>query len=450
MRQSGFAATRLLMLVPVLISAFLMGFVAADWTSPQGGGAIQTLTLRFTNWLGAPLSQDLVPAQAFQDVLNKVSKEYYGQPPSVESLTYAAVRGMLATLHDPYTRFMEPSEYKRMQEDTRGNFVGIGAELRDAPEGARVRRPLPNSPAAKAGLKAGDVIIAVDGKPLKNIALDEIVRMIRGQRYTKVRLTVKREGVEKPLEFTITRNLIEFPTLELFLDDEANKIWRIALQNFNEKAAPLLDQSLREIEQKGCRGLILDLRYNPGGLLDSAIEVASRFIKSGVIVIVQGKQGVREEKHALTDRYRPLKCPLVVLVNGGSASASEIVAGALQDHKVATLIGEPTFGKGLVQTVIGLDNTAVAITTARYLTPNGRDINRKLVDGTLSEGGLKPDLEVKQPEDLDDPKPEEDVQLQRALQYLREKIGAARPGKGTLRATAGHSQGSASSLGGEP
>ncbi|MFN7016945.1 MAG: S41 family peptidase, partial [Fimbriimonadales bacterium] len=338
---------------------------------------------------------------------------------------------------DPYTRFMDPDAFRRMQEDTQGSFTGIGALLEDAPGGARIVRPLPNSPASKAGLKPGDIIIAVDGKSLERVALDDAVRMIRGPRFTEVRLTIRRNGINEPFTVTIRRDLVESPTVDVYLEDDENKIYRIWLQNFSEKAPTLLDRALNEIRQNGGRALILDLRANPGGLLDSAIEVASRFIPGEqVVVSVVGRQGLLERRYTLKGRYRHLEMPIVVLINGGSASASEIVAGALRDHKIAPLIGEDSFGKGLVQTVIPTSqNTAVAITTAKYLTPNGTDLNAKIVDGKRV-GGLKPDIEVKNPEDwrMTEEDKARDLQLQKALEVLREKLHATKSGNGVLRA----------------
>jgi carboxyl-terminal processing protease len=382
-------------------------------------------------------STGLEPVEAFQSTLSEIEKHFYGTPPSVEKLTYTAIEGMLLALGDPYTRFMDPEAFRRMQEDTSGSFTGIGALLEDAPGGARIVRPLPNSPASRAGLKAGDIIIAVDGKSLERVALDEAVRMIRGPRFTKVTLTIRREGEPNPLTFTIQRDLVESPTVDVYLDDAQNKIYRIWLQNFSEKAPVLIDRALNDIQRAGARAVILDLRTNPGGLLESAIEIASRFLpENSVVVSIKEREGAPDIRRTLPGRYRNLKIPIVVLINGSSASASEILAGALRDHKVAMLIGEPSYGKGLVQTVIPTsNNTAVAITTAKYLTPNGTDLNAKMVDGKRV-GGLKPDIEVQQSEDWrpGDEDISKDRVLQKALQVLRDQIQAQSAGDAALRA----------------
>ncbi|MCS7209971.1 MAG: S41 family peptidase [Fimbriimonadales bacterium] len=417
----------------LLPAMFIGGFLGAEGYATLTRSSVPLLPLFGLSVDRAALD----PTDAFRSALAEVETRFYGIPPAIDKLTYTSIDGMLAAIGDPYTRFMDPDAFRRMQEDTTGSFTGIGALLEDAPGGARIVRPLPDSPAFKAGLKAGDIIIAVDGKSLERVALDEAVRMIRGPRHTEVRLTIRRNGVDEPFTVTIRRDVVESPTVDVYLEDSENKIYRIWLQNFSEKAPALLDRALNEIKQNGARALILDLRANPGGLLDSSIEVASRFIPEGqVVVSVVGRHGLLERRSTLKGRYRNLNIPTVVLMDGGSASASEIVAGALRDHKVAPLIGVDSFGKGLVQTVIPTSrNTAVAITTAKYLTPNGTDLNAKIVDGKRV-GGLKPDIEVKNPEDwrMTEEDKARDLQLKKALEVLREKLQVTRQGDGTLRA----------------
>jgi len=438
-QRGGRALWQFILLIPVLISLYLLGFLSADLSASVSArpGESMGLLRETLHRLLQRNEAKLEPVEAFQSALSEIESHFYGPPPSIEKLTYTAIDGMLMALGDPYTRFMDPEAFRRMQEDTSGNFTGIGALLEDAPGGARVVRPLPNSPAIRTGLKAGDIIIAVDGKSLERISLDEAVRMIRGPRFTKVTLTIRREGEPNPLTITIQRDLVETPTVDVYLDDAENKIYRIWLQNFSEKAPQLLDRALNELKRDGARALILDLRTNPGGLLESAIEVASRFLpEDSLVVSIKGKKGFQEHRRTLPGRYRNLKIPMVVLINSSSASASEIVAGALRDNKVALLIGEPSYGKGLVQTVIPTsNNTAVAITTAKYLTPNGTDLNAKIVDGKRV-GGLKPDIEVKQSEEWrpGDEDISRDLVLQKALQVLREKIQAHSPGESALRA----------------
>jgi len=422
---SGFA--------PLLVTlAFLAGFFYSDLRT---GGvrralyAAQTVPQKVN--LALQLEQGaqqgyLWPVELYWDVLSRLRSHYYQQV-NEKQLTYAAIRGMLASLHDPYTRFMDPTEYRSMQEDTRGDFFGIGAQLQEKEGQIVIYRPIEGSPADKAGIKAGDVIVEVDRKPVAGMRVDDVVKKIRGPRGTKVELTIRRKGEAKLLHISIVRDLITSPVVYSYMEDEKLGIGRIRLEQFNEKCDQLLVQKVRELEAKGLRALILDLRYNPGGLLNVAVDVASRFIDNGVVVLIQEKNGKITKLHA--ERGRALKpYPLVVLVNEWSASASEIVAGAIRDNKRGVIIGETTFGKGLVQTIFQLqDSSAVAITTAKYLTPSGHDLNRKVdPDGNeIRRGGIQPDIVVKQSEemtDIDDRA--HDVQLQKAVEYLREKLTA--------------------------
>ena len=422
---SGFA--------PLLVTlAFLAGFFYSDLRT---GGVRRALyaaqTVPHKVNLALQLEQGaqqgyLWPVELYWDVLSRLRSHYY-QPVNEKQLTYAAIRGMLASLHDPYTRFMDPTEYRSMQEDTRGDFFGIGAQLQEKEGQIVIYRPIEGSPADKAGIKAGDVIVEVDRKPVAGMRVDDVVKKIRGPRGTKVELTIRRKGEAKLLHISIVRDLITSPVVYSYMEDEKLGIGRIRLEQFNEKCDQLLVQKVRELEGKGLRALILDLRYNPGGLLNVAVDVASRFIDNGVVVLIQEKNGQITKLHA--ERGRALKpYPLVVLVNEWSASASEIVAGAIRDNKRGVIIGETTFGKGLVQTIFQLqDSSAVAITTAKYLTPSGYDLNRKVdPDGNeIRRGGIQPDIVVKQSEemtDIDDRA--HDVQLKKAVEYLREKLTA--------------------------
>ena len=441
--KHGCTLCQVLLLIPAMGLLFVLGFLSAEmWGNPSENPANALALLK--SQLGVMnKSAKIDPVEAFQSVLSEIETHYYGKPPAVDKLTYTSIDGMLSAVGDPYTRFMDPEAFKRMQEDTSGNFTGIGALLEDAPEGARVVRPLPNSPAERAGVRAGDIIIAVDGKSLERLSVDEAVHLIRGPRFTTVELTLRRQGEPEPIKVTIRRDLIESPTVDVYLEDTENKIYRIWLQQFNEKASTLVSRALNDIQKNGGRALILDLRTNPGGLLESAVKVASLFLpEKQVVVQIVGRQGLIDKLYSDPALYHNLKMPMVVLINGSSASASEIVAGALRDYKIAILIGEDSFGKGLVQTVIPTSQTtAVAITTAKYLTPNGYDLNAKVVDGKRV-GGLKPDIEVKSDEDwrITDEDRSKDKQLQKALEVLREQLHAPGAGASALRAAADGSQ----------
>lgn len=441
--KRGRTLYQVLLLIPATGLLFVLGFLSAEmWGNPSGSLASALALLK--GQLGSMnKSAKVDPVEAFQSMLAEIETHYYGKPPAVDKLTYTSINGMLSAVGDPYTRFMDPEAFKRMQEDTSGNFTGIGALLEDAPGGVCVVRPLPNSPAERAGVRAGDIIIAVDGKSLERLSIDEAVRLIRGPRFTTVELTLRRQGEPAPIKVTIRRDLIESPTVDVYLEDTENKIYRIWLQQFNEKAPTLVSRALSDIQKNGGRAVILDLRTNPGGLLESAVKVTSLFLpEKQVVVQIVGRRGLIEKLYSDPALYRNLKLPMVVLINGSSASASEIVAGALRDYKIALLVGEDSFGKGLVQTVIPTSQTtAVAITTAKYLTPNGYDLNAKVVNGKRV-GGLKPDIEVKSDEDwrITDEDRSKDKQLQKALEVLRKQLHAPGAGASALRAAADSSQ----------
>jgi carboxyl-terminal processing protease len=392
-------------------------------------------------------AEEPAPVAAYLEALSILKRDYYPTritPAKTRELTYSAIRGMLFALNDPYTGFLEPVDYKEMEEQTSGTFDGIGAELQKTNEEVTIARPLPNSPALKAGLKAGDVIVSVGthdpvtGKLVKTTSMigketTDAVRLIRGPRGTKVTLNITRAGSMQPLTFTIVRSQIEPMYIRYWMEDEQEKIGRIVLTEFSLTSVPQFDKAYQDLQKQGLRALILDLRYNPGGRLDVAVDIASRFIERGPVVLIQESNGKRHELRAKSVRNRVTGVPIVVLINENSASASEIVAGAIQDLNLGTLIGQHTFGKGLVQTVSRLpDGSALKLTTAKYLLPSGRDINNRFDEEHKpipNSGGVKPDIEVKQSDDWPELNFEEkktDTQLQKALSELRVKLASAR------------------------
>lgn len=427
--------THLILLAVLLICSFSVGFSYRDIQAATGSGVLTGLQV-FPHRLAAAagvsvagVDSNLPPVDTYLSVINYVDSHYYGEKPKGKQLTYAAVRGIMGSLGDRYTRFMDPDEHKEMSEENRGDFEGIGAEL-DMKDGRIfIKKTIDNSPAQHALLKPKDIILKVNDKLVQGMDITDVVKLIRGPRGTKVKLSIKREDTPDPIDFAITRDVIPFVIVESRMEDTADKIGYVALRQFNEKSDQQIYSALSDLEGQGAKALILDLRGNPGGLLDSAISIGSRFINDGDIVIIQNKGGRRSAVPIDPTKHNTTLKPLVVLLDHNTASAAEIVSGAIQDNKAGTLIGNDSFGKGLVQTIIDLDDgSAVAITTAKYLTPNGHEVT--------PTQKIKPDITV-EPTD-NDIKTENDVQLKRAVQYLKERIGsnhqttaeAKDPGKG--------------------
>jgi carboxyl-terminal processing protease len=345
-------------------------------------------------------------AQLFNQAWELLQKQFYGELPTGSEITYDAIRGVVDRLNDPHTAFVDPNEAALLNADMDGHFEGIGARVDLAENGGvEVKYLFANQPAEKAGVQVGDVIMAVDGKDVAKLGLTEAISLIRGPRGTTVRLQVKRDNQE-PIEIAVIRDRIEIPVVESsWLADD--RIAHISLSEFSSVAPDRLAEAIKTALTKKPVGVILDLRGNPGGLLDAAVRIGSYFVKEGPIVIERSKNG-SEHIYDRQGRYLLGDTPLVVLVDAGSASASEIVAGAIQDAGVGKLIGEKTFGKGSVQLPNTLsDGSQLRITIAHWFTPKNRAI-----DGV----GLEPDIAVPiTQEDLD---AKRDPQLQRAQEYL--------------------------------
>lgn len=314
-----------------------------------------------------------------------IRKEYLGKSYQNKEAAYKAIREMLDQLEDPYTRFMDPQEFQNMQIDTSGELTGVGIQIAKDEETDRlvVIAPIEQTPAFAAGILARDIIVSIDGTDTKGMDVNDAVKLIRGKPGSKVTLTIKRGGNNK--DYQIVRARIQIhPVRASIKDSEIGKVGYIRLTQFSAQASKEMREAIRDLEEKQVTGYILDLRSNPGGLLYSSIDIARMWLNEGGIVSTVDRQGESERKSAnnsaLTDK------PLVVLVDGGSASASEILSGALQDNQRATLVGTKTFGKGLVQSVRSLgDGSGLAVTIAKYLTPNGRDINKE---------GIPPDIVI--------------------------------------------------------
>jgi len=325
----------------------------------------------------------------FGDVFERVRADYVEKPDD-SKLIESAINGMLAGL-DPHSSYMDPKSFRDMQVQTRGEFGGLGIEVTMEDGLIKVVAPIDETPAAKAGVMANDIITQLDGEQVQGLTLNQAVEKMRGPVNTKIKLTIMRKGQDKPIEVSITRDIIRVRSVRSQV--EGDDVGYIRLTQFNEQTTDGLKKAITDITAKvsndKLKGYILDLRNNPGGLLDQAISVSDAFLQKGEIVSTRGRNP--EETQRFNARPGDLTNgkPMIVLINGGSASASEIVAGALQDHKRVTVIGTRSFGKGSVQTIIplGSGNGALRLTTARYFTPSGRSIQAK---------GIVPDIEVMQ------------------------------------------------------
>ena len=333
---------------------------------------------------------DYESIELFTDVLAIVKKSYVEEV-DTKKLIYGAINGMLASL-DPHSSFMSPETFKEMKIETKGAFGGIGIEISVKDGMLIVIAPIEDSPAFRAGIKAGDHILKIDDKFTKDMTVMDAVKRMRGTKGTSVTLTIMREGLVKPKEFPLVRDVIQVKSVKMKTLDNGYGYVRIA--QFQEKTDEDLLKALKTLrDENGGKmlGLVLDLRNDPGGLLDQAVKVAEHFVDEGqLIVYTEGRE--KDSKMRFTSRKteKEPRYPMVVLINSGSASASEIVAGALQDHKRAVIMGTQSFGKGSVQTIIPLtDNSGLRLTTARYFTPGGRSIQAK---------GITPDIVVERKE----------------------------------------------------
>jgi carboxyl-terminal processing protease len=324
----------------------------------------------------------------FGDVFERVRAQYV-TPPQEDKLVEAAINGMLASL-DPHSSYMNAKDAEDMRTQTKGEFGGLGIEVTMDNDFVKVGSTIENTPAAKAGVQAGDYITAIDGVSVKGLKLEDAVEKMRGAIKTPIKLTLTRKGVDKPIELTIIRDVIPVAAVKSRIE---NDVGYIRILQFTEKTTPDLEAAIQKIKQQvpadKLKGYVIDLRLNPGGLLDQAINVADDFLERGEVVSTRGRNPDETRRYNagpgdLTDGK-----PMIVLINGGSASASEIVAGALQDLRRATIVGTRSFGKGSVQTIIPLgENGALRLTTALYYTPSGRSIQ-----GT----GIAPDVKIDEP-----------------------------------------------------
>ncbi|MBA1334243.1 MAG: Carboxyl-terminal protease [Firmicutes bacterium] len=339
-------------------------------------------------------------------------KDYYYKDIDMDKLQEGAIRGMLESLEDPYTVFMNREEYDSFMTHTMGTYEGIGLVVEKGEDGyITVVAPIEDTPSERAGIKSADKILKVDHKDVFGDQLEQAVSMMKGPGGTKVILTIIREGVENPFDVTITREEIRLKTVKSqVLEDD---IGYIRISTFDEKTYDDFNKALKDLSKSGIKGLLIDLRSNPGGLLDVVVDIADVLMGKGLIVYTEDRQGNRKEE--VSDAGE-IGLPMAVLVDGGSASASEILAGALQDSGTGVLVGTKTFGKALVQTVQELkDGTAIKVTIAQYYTPKGRSIQGK---------GIMPDYVVELPEDavMGEYKQGRDPQMAKAIEIIKGRI----------------------------
>ena len=342
----------------------------------------------------------------FSDVLNTLKKEYVDEVEQSEVID-AAINGMLQSL-DPYSGYMSPDSFRNMNDDTKGEFGGLGIEITMEGGLVKVITPIEGTPADKAGVEAGDFIIKIDNKQVKGMSLMDAVKLMRGKIGTSIEITVRRPEIDEDLKFKITRAIIKIREVS---SEVKNNIGYIRLRAFNEQSHNQMIKQINKLNKNNLNGYILDLRNNPGGLLSQAIKITETFLDGGEIVSTRGrdKNDIKIYNAKKGDVLK--KKPLIILINQGSASASEIVAGALKDHKRAILLGEKSFGKGSVQSIIPLKNRGgLRLTTAKYYLPSGESIHEK---------GVEPDITVKKNKDNFKINTKTDNQLEYAIKLLK-------------------------------
>lgn len=393
-------------IIYIVISLTLFGgiFIGGAFFGYANRPGIEKVSILFNKESSKPAEIDFSP---FWKTWNIIESKYASNDgKDSQKMVWGAIEGLVGSLADPYSAFFPPQEAKQFQEDMQGDFGGVGMEIGIRKGVLTVISPLKGTPAEKAGIKAGDKIFKIDDKITADMSVEQAVRLIRGEKGTSVKLTILHKDAEKPAEITIIRDIIQIPVLDT--EKKPDGIFIIKMYNFSGNSMNIFRNTLREFVFSGSNKLILDLRNNPGGYLESAVDIASWFLPVGKVV-AREKFSNGEETIFRSKGYDIFEnLPMVVLVNEGSASASEILAGALQEHGVAKLVGTKTFGKGSVQELIPItSDTSLKLTIARWLTPNGKSI---------SEQGLEPDIKVEMTDkDIEDKK---DPQMEKAIEIL--------------------------------
>ncbi len=366
------------------IALFVLGVLIGRITILHSlGWGDNVSNIRQVTGLYSVAPKDTVDFRQFWEVWDSIKARYVDQPVSDTQLFYGAIEGLVGSLDDPHSVYFPPKEAEDFARDLSGEFEGIGAEIGVKEKILTVIAPLPKSPAEQAGLRAGDMILLIDKEETVGLTLEQAVAKIRGPEGTSVTLTIFREGAKGPTELTIRRSKITVPTV--ITKDLGEGLWYMRVSYFNQETAGDTDKAIRELLRHSPKGLVLDLRSNPGGFLDSSVDLASEWISDGVIVRERNAAG-EEKTHDTTGRHRLVGMKTIILVDRGTASGAEIVAGALQDYGAAILVGEKTYGKGSVQDFEILpDRSALKLTIAKWLTPKKREIDHE---------GIVPDIVI--------------------------------------------------------
>ncbi len=392
----------------VLLLVFAIGWESSIYYQSRSGGYVENTSKNPS--LILPAGHDSVDLNLYWKVWNELFDMYVNESKlDKQAMVYGSIKGMVSALNDPYTVFMDPQESKSFDESLNGNLEGIGAELTVKDQTLQVISPIKNSPAEKAGLLPGDIIYKIDGNLTTDMSLFSAISKIRGPKGSQVTLTILRKGKNQPFDLAITRDTVNVESVSL--EDKGNGIYYIAINQFSDSTKTEFDKAIQQILLKEPKGIVLDLRYNGGGYLDISVDILSEFLKGKVAAVTIKKRDPKDDETLYVSGNAPLgDVPLVVLVNKGSASASEIVAGAIQDHKRGLILGEQSFGKGSVQEIDKMpDGSSLRITIAKWYTPNGRSI---------SEVGITPDQVVAYTEK--DAEQKKDPQMDAALKYLRD------------------------------
>lgn len=393
---------KLITILLIVVLSYAIGF-----KSGRSGVTFEPKEFKIVNQSEQPKE---VNYQLLWDALNVLNTKYIDKPVDQQKVLYGAIRGAIQSTGDPYTDFFEPKANEAFKTDLKGSFDGIGAEIGKRNDQIVVVAPLDGTPAKKAGIQAKDVILEVNHESTAGWSVEQTVSKIRGKKGTEVVLLVAREGKDAPFEVKLVRDTIAVKSVKLeYKDVNGQKIAVLTVSKFGDDTKPLFTQAVNDILTSGAKGIILDLRNNPGGYLQTSVDLGSAWIKAGDIVVTEAKSTGEKEEYKSTGNARLSNgLKTVVLINGGSASASEILAGALHDHGLAKLVGEKSFGKGSVQELVELkDGSAVKVTIAKWITPSGKNLNKD---------GLVPDVESKLTEE--DVNAGKDPQMDKALEEI--------------------------------